>query len=117
MHLEPETLKQAISCIKKASDAEKDFYKRHIAELNSEHIKIQTRINKLTDLFLDGDFSKDEYEIKRKELIEKRKEIVKTIENHNCADNDAANTLIRLVELAARAGEAFRGLTLRKKGN
>jgi site-specific DNA recombinase len=115
MHLEPESFNQAISCIKKAFDAEKDFHKRHITELNTEHTKIQTRINKLTDLFLDGDFSKEEYEIKRKELIEKRQEIVKTIEHHNEADNDVANTLIRLIELASRAGETFRGSNFEEK--
>jgi hypothetical protein len=66
-------------------------------------------------LFLDRDFSKDEYEIKRKELIEKRQEIVKTIEHYNEADNDAANTLIRLIELASRAGETFKGSTNEEK--
>ncbi len=115
MYLEPELLKKAIACIKEASDSEKDFHKNHITELNSEHTKIQTRLNRLTDLFLDGDFDKEEYEAKRKELVEKRQDIVKTIESHNNADNNVTKTLIGLVELASRAGKTFKGSTTSEK--
>ena len=86
MYLEPELLEKAISYIKKSSDSEKDYYKEKIKELQTEHTKIKNRMDRLTDLFLDGDFDEDEYREKRKSLEEKRDDIVKEMESNDRAD-------------------------------
>ncbi|WP_203219128.1 hypothetical protein [Orientia tsutsugamushi] len=44
-------------------------------------------MDRLTDLFLDGDMNKEDYEAKRKSLIQKREDIDREIANHNYADD------------------------------
>jgi hypothetical protein len=115
MQLEPKMLEDVISCIKTSASAEQDFYKRRIAELHSEHTKILSRMDRLTDLFLDGDLDKNTHEEKRAQLSQRREEILREIENHGQADDSFAKTLITLVELASGALKTFRGSTTEGK--
>lgn len=86
-----------------------------IGELHTEHTKIKTRMDRLTDLFLDGDISKEDHEGKRQQLIQKREDIMREIENHNYADDEFSELLINLVELASGALETFKGSNIEKK--
>ena len=115
MHLESAELAKAISHIKTSSDAERSFHKNQIKELHSAHTKTKSRLDRLTDLFLDGDIDKVSYEEKRKQLIQKRADIVREIENHNRTDDKRANYLIHTIELASRASEVFKGSTTSEK--
>lgn len=115
MYLEPELLKQVISYIKSASSGEQGYYKERMSELQAEHTKIKNRLDRLADLFLDGDFTKEAYEEKRQQLIQKREAIIRDIENHNNADNKHYELLVRVVELASGALETFKGSTIEEK--
>ncbi len=115
MHLKPQMLANVISHIKSGANAEQEYYQQRIKELNCEHAKITTRADKLTDLFLDGDIDKNTYEEKHKQLIQKRKDIVRAIESHNNADDKFSELLINLVELASGAFVAFKGSTIERK--
>ncbi|WP_250311785.1 recombinase RecB [Rickettsia endosymbiont of Oedothorax gibbosus] len=66
-------------------------------------------MDKLTDLFLDGDLTKAEHEEKREQLIQKREDVVNEIASHDNADDKFSECLINLVELASGAAEAFKG--------
>ncbi len=115
MHLKPQVLANVISHIKSGANAEQEYYQQRIKELNCEHAKITTRVDKLTDLFLDGDIDKNTYEEKHKQLIQKRKDIIREIENHTNADDKFSELLINLVELASGAFVAFKGSTIERK--
>jgi hypothetical protein len=115
MQLPPKLLSEVIGYIKSNANTEQEFHKRHISELHSEHTKLLTRMDKLTDLFLDGDIDKKTHEEKRKQLAKKREEIMRGIENHNKADDNFSKTLIALVELASGALEAFKSSTTEEK--
>ena len=115
MYLEPELLKQVISYIKSSAVGEQDYYKERMSELQTEHTKMKNRLDRLTDLFLDGDLTKEAYEEKRQQLLQKREDIVKEIENYNNADSNHYETLVRVVELASGALETFRGSTIEEK--
>ena len=115
MKLEPEMLAEVISYIKMSSEAEQDFHKRKIAELHSEHTKIMTRMDKLTDLFLDGDIAKETHEDKRAQLIANREKITLEIESYSKADDNFSKAMISLVELASRALHTFKGSTTEDK--
>lgn len=80
-------LSELISYIKNGAEAEQDFHKFQINILQAEASKIQRRMNRLTDLFLDGDLDKKTYEEKRAQLSKRRREIAKVIENHNNLDD------------------------------
>ncbi|WP_342271627.1 hypothetical protein [Candidatus Tisiphia endosymbiont of Parasteatoda lunata] len=115
LHLEPELHSEVISYIKASAKIEQGFHKMRIGELHTEHTKIKTRMDRLTDLFLDGDISKEYHEEKRQRLIQKREDIVREIESHNNADDEFSELLINLVELASRALETFKGSTTEGK--
>ena len=72
-------------------------------------------MDKLTDLFLDGDFGEAEYKEKRKSLEQKRDDLLKEIESNNRADNNFSECLVGALKLASGAGEAFKGSTLEEK--
>ena len=115
MCLEPELLEKAIATIRSSSDAEKDYYKEKIKEIQTEQEKINKRLNRLTDLFLDGEFGENEYKEKRKELEQKRDDLLKELESNNRADNNFAECLISTLQLASKAGETFKGSTIEEK--
>ena len=115
MHLEPEMLEKAIEAIRGSANAEQDHYKEIIKGLQAEHTKIQSRMDRLTDLFLDGEFDEKEYKEKRKSLEQKRDDIVKEIESNNRADNNFSECLISTLKLASRASETFKGSNLEEK--
>ena len=115
LYLEPELLAEVIGYIKASAKIEQGFYKMRIGELHTEHTKIKTRMDRLTDLFLDGDISKEDHEGKRQQLIQKREDIVREIESHNNADDKFSECLVNLVELASGAAEAFKGSTVEGK--
>lgn len=70
---------------------------------------MKNRLDRLTDLFLDGTLTKQDYEEKRQQLIQKREDLIQEMENHNYADNNFYETLVRVVELASGALETFKG--------
>ena len=72
-------------------------------------------MDRLTDLFLDGEFDENEYREKRKSLEQKRGEIIKEMESNDRADNNFAECLINVLKLASGAREAFRGSNLEEK--
>jgi site-specific DNA recombinase len=115
LYLNPKLLVEVISYIKSSAKIEQDFHKRRIGELYTEQTKITTRMNRLTDLFLDGDITKGDHEEKRKELTQKRADIAIEIENHETADDKFSQQLISLVELASGALETFKGSTTTEK--
>ena len=115
MYLEPELLEKAIEAIKGSADIEKDHYKEQLKELQTKHTKIKNRLDRLTDLFLDGEFDEDEYREKRKSLEQKRGDIVKEIESNDRADNNFSECLINTLQLASSAGKTFKGSDIEEK--
>lgn len=107
--LNQEILEEVIVYIKNSAPIEQGFHKQRIRELNAEHIKIKNRMDRLTDLFLDGDISKEVHAEKRQELMQKREDIMQEIEQHNNADDKFSDQLISLIELASNAAEIFKG--------
>ena len=115
MYLEPELLEKAVEAIKGSADIEKDHYKEQLKELQAKHTKIKNRLDRLTDLFLDGEFDEDEYREKRKSLEQKRDDIIKGIESNDRADNNFSECLINTLQLASSAGKTFKGSTVEEK--
>jgi len=115
MHLEPELLADVLAYIKVSAAAEQDFHKRRIQELHTEHTKIKTRMDKVTDLFIEGDIDKETHEEKRQQLIQKRQDIAREIENHDKADDKFSECLTSIVELASKASDTFIGSNIEGK--
>jgi len=72
-------------------------------------------MDKLIDIFLDGDTSKEVHEEKREQLIKRREEIIQEIEINNRADDNFSKCLISLVQIASGAFETFKSSTTQEK--
>ncbi|CAG7825169.1 unnamed protein product, partial [Allacma fusca] len=72
-------------------------------------------MDRLTNLFLDGDIDKKTHEEKREEFTKRREELMRELENHNGADDSFAKTLISSAELASRAAATFKSSNVEEK--
>ncbi|MCC8400111.1 MAG: recombinase family protein [Rickettsia endosymbiont of Platyusa sonomae] len=107
LHLDTKLLGEVISYIKSSAKIEQGFHKRRIGELYTEQTKIKTRMDRLTDLFLDGDITKAEHE--------EKEDIAREIASHDNADDKFSECLISLVELASGSLETFKGSNVEGK--
>nr|WP_253307852.1 recombinase family protein [Rickettsia endosymbiont of Ceutorhynchus assimilis] len=117
MQLKPELLKEIQLYIKDSANAEKDYHKQRLSVLYAEDTKVKTRVDRLMDLYLDGELDKTTHEEKHLQLIQKKEEIIREIEAHHKADNSFTKTLISLIELASNAFDTFTGSTVDGKRN
>ncbi len=117
MQLKPKLLEEIQLYIKDSANAEKDYHKQRLSVLYAEDTKIKTRVDRLMDLYLDGELDKTTHEEKHLQLIQKKEEIIREIEAHHKADNSFAKTLISLIELASNAFDTFTGSTVDGKRN
>ena len=115
MHLDKELLEKVVEVIKQSHETEKDYHKQKVKELNSEHTKVQNKLDRLTDLFLEGVFDEKEYREKRKQLEEKRAKVTQELESNDRADSNFAKGLNTILQLASKAGTIFRGSTISEK--
>ena len=113
--LDEDLLIEVMEYIKSCSKCEKEFHNRRIGELNAQITKTRDRINTLTDLYLDGDFDKKSFEEKREELMQNRNDLTLEIQKHDRADDNFTKPLSRLVELAFRALDVFKGSNIEEK--
>ena len=115
MKLEPELLKKLVEMIRSSEDDQREYVNLRTKELNVESTKIKNRMDRLTDIFLDGDIDKNTYEEKRKKYIERRQEITEEIEKMNYDNVEHQDHLIRCLELGSNAGKTFKGSTVEEK--
>ncbi|HJD67117.1 MAG TPA: recombinase family protein [Rickettsia endosymbiont of Bembidion lapponicum] len=115
MKLIPELRQEVITYIKTSANAQKDYQKKRITELNTENTKIGTRISNLTISYADGDIKREVFTKILPELEKKREDNLKEIEAHYKADKNFSEMLISLVELASDAHQTFIGSTVTEK--
>ncbi|MCC8368590.1 MAG: recombinase family protein [Rickettsia endosymbiont of Oxypoda opaca] len=115
MYVEPETLQKVTQYVKDSVVNEREYYKTRITELNKELISIKTKLDKLMNCYLEDQFTSEEYEEKKKQLIVRRDKIMMEIEEHNKGDDSFNQRMIDVLNLAANAHKTFLGSTNEKK--
>lgn len=112
-------LEKALTYIKdelnKSHEDKKVFHESAMANLKAEHERIQRKVERLYDDRLDGRILTGEYDERVKVFKDKQIEILKQMELHDKADKSYYIQLGKVVELASRACELFRGSKLEKK--
>lgn len=115
MKLSPELLAEVVKEIKSSADLQQDYHERRLKELHKDLLTVKRRMSRLTDLFVDGDITKETHDDRHAELVEERDEIMFEIEQCNRADDSFTNTLIGTVEVISGAYDAFQVGTLEQK--
>ena len=101
-----EALKETL---KNSKSAEIEYRNREIGRLQAEQTKIQSRLDRLFEMRLDGDINKSTYDQKYNEFQRRNDEITEKLKAHKKADDGFNETLIGLHEIANRAGDVFAG--------
>lgn len=88
--------------------SEKEFHKSTINSLRADLDKINNRIKNLVDLYLDKKLDDETYELKYKELKDKKFETENLIAGHSHSDNKFNETIINLFVIANKLALAFK---------
>lgn len=106
---------QIIDHLKKSHESEKDFYHQSIKSLHKESEDIARKQDRLTDLLLDESITKDVYNNKLSQLINRRQEINLLLEQHHKGNEQFKIALSSLISLASQAHDIFASSTIDEK--
>ncbi len=93
--------------LKKSHDSEKQYHAASIHALNKESSLVTSRLDALLDEYLDKSITKDMYDRKHSQLIQRRQEIQESLERHHSGDEQFRIALSTMVSLASRAADIF----------
>ena len=98
------------------SNRDKMTYKsRRQSALNSELTKVDNRMSRLYDSYLDGDIEKDFYKSKSRELKEQKQAIVHRLKDLDSADEHFYENAENIMSLVRNGGDIFKSSELDEK--
>ena len=93
--------------LKKSHDSEKQFHSASIDSLNRENTLVTNRLDALLDEYLDKSITKDMYDRKHSQLIQRRQEIQEMLERHHEGDEQFRIAVSTMILLASKSAEIF----------
>lgn len=93
--------------LKSTTEAEQDFYRLTIANLQAEYNKIDDRISKMFDEKMDSSITAEIYDKKLREYKAKQFDITQQIQEHSKADESHYLTASKLLDICKRAKNLF----------
>lgn len=99
-----EEFKSFIASSKKAEIA---YRNQEVGILQANLTKTTERIDKLVNLFIDGEIDKELYESKRNQLLREKNNLEHKIKAHSCADDCFNNIFCELIDIASNTSELF----------
>lgn len=108
-------LAEIIGHLKQSHEAEKSYHHETIKSLHKESEDIAKKQDRLTDLFLEESITKDIYNNKLTQLINRQQEINRLLEQHHKGNEQFKIALSGLITLASRAYEIFESSTTDEK--
>ncbi|MGQ0527573.1 MAG: recombinase family protein [Alphaproteobacteria bacterium] len=100
-------LTEIIDSLKKTHQSEKDYHQASVKSLTHENELVTKRLDALLDEYLDKSITKDMYDRKHGQLIQRRQEIQEMLERHHAGDKQFRIAVSTLVSLASKAGQIF----------
>lgn len=92
---------------KTAKQAEIEYRNREVGALQASLTKTTDRLDKLVNLYLDGEIEKEIFEFKKEKLQTEQKLIKNRIEAHTIADDSFNNLICELAEISRNAYDLF----------
>ena len=108
-------LNDIISHIKKTNKLKQSSHNEQLSSMKREHTQIQSKLDRLIDLRLENEITKDEYEAGKTRLKDRQYELDDLIKMYDRADSEFTDALINLLSLASDAQELWKGSTISKK--
>ncbi len=101
--------------LKKTHQSEKDFHQSSIKGLRNEADGITKKLDRLLEVLMDESITKDTYNRKHGQLIQRRQEINELLERHHAGDEQFRIAVSTLVTLASKAYDIFERSTIDEK--
>jgi site-specific DNA recombinase len=100
-------LAEITSYLQQSHEAEKQYHSNRINALRKEESNLETKINRLLDLYLERSINEDVYNSKNKDLESRLAKVRADKEIHLEADSNFKTTIITAFGLANKASELF----------
>lgn len=94
--------------LKESHRDEVDSHHKYISELNNRHEQLQHRLDRLYDDKLDNEIDQETYERKRKQYLEEKDEVFKSIKKQSTADEKYKKLGMNLFEVSQRAVKIYK---------
>lgn len=94
---------------------EREFALRQDGELKKEDSRIQSRLNSLLDLLLDGGITREEFDTRKQEFRNRQLEIKSQLEANMRGDDGFKESLLLILETCCQAGDYFVNATDEEK--
>lgn len=112
----PESTLEAIRYhLQQQSSNQKDFHRNSVRQLTNEYSQIDKKLENLLHLFLNGSITQQQYDKTAKELKLRQYEINSLVQNCTEADEQFDLTLIRLINISAKARKYFESSKVEQK--
>lgn len=98
---------EIVDQLKKSHESEKQYHQVSVESLSKENILVTKRLDALLDEYLDKSITKDMYDRKHGQLIQRRQEVHELLERHHAGDEQFRIAVTTLVTLASKAAELF----------
>ncbi len=106
---------QIMGYLKSSHESEKDFHHQSIKSLHKESEDIAKKQDRLTDLLLDESITKDIYNNKLSQLINRQQEVNQLLEQHHKGNEQFKIAISSLITLASHAYDLFESSTIDEK--
>ena len=93
--------------IKQSHEAEKEAHIARIRELQLESNNLSTKLNRLTDLLIEGHIEPKVYEVKNKEIALRQKELGCVLNDNHEADEKFKDALAKIITLTGKTYDLF----------
>lgn len=111
----PEMLQNVVDYIKETNRAKKAFHNQEVGQLKKQHTEIQDKLDRLVDLRLEGEITKEEFETKKNRLKDRQYELDQLILTYDKADDQFTKTLCALLTIASDSDKIWLGSTISEK--
>jgi DNA invertase Pin-like site-specific DNA recombinase len=111
----PEMLQNVVDYIKETNRNKKAFHNQEVGQLKKQHTENQSKLDRLMDLRLEGEITKEEFESKKSQIKDKQYELDSLILTYDKADDQFTKTLCALLTIASDSDKIWMGSTISEK--
>ncbi len=113
--LSEEALPEMLTYVRKTHDMEKAFHQEHTRALHLEKNTLTGKLDRLTDLLLEGDITKEVYERKHQEITSRRDDINQQLAASDTGDAEVKMAISFIVSLVAKTTRLFESSKMEEK--
>ncbi len=110
-----EFLEDTISYLKETNKLKKEHHTIEVGQLKKEHTEIQTKLDRLMDLRLEREITKEDFETKKRHLKDRQYELTQLVHTYDKADDEFTKRMEMLLNLTHEAPKLWAGSTISQK--